>query len=189
LLQPLQAECESRGVVELFKLRLNEDDEHDLNKWQVDNDNSINLYDDGSNALGPDFRNHRFCGIEVKSRILGQTPHHRKKCCGQGLTVAEEIEAVLGKLNSEFRRFGNDGGKAKHFIYTNCSTGLHIHVGKANGSFPQPSIRRILSLLVACEQQVDQIHSRDRINGFKFDNGNGLRKYPFPGQPVLDSNI
>ena len=127
--------------------------------------------------------------MEVRSRILGQTPHYHKKCCGQGLSVAEEIRAVLGKLKSEYRPFGNDGARAKHFIFTNSSTRLHVHVGKANGSFPQRSIRRILSLVVACEQQFDQIHSRDRINGFMFEDGNGLRKHPFPGQSVLDRAI
>ena len=189
LQQQLQTKCESCGVVESFKLRLNEDAKCDLDKWQVAYDNSIKLYDDELDALGQDFRNYSFSGIEVKSRILGQTPHHPKKCCGRGLSVAEEIEAVLGKLNSEYRRYSDDGSKVKHFIYTNSSTGLHIHVGKAYGSFPQPSIRRILSLLVACEQLIDCLHSRDRINGFIFDDGKGLRNDPFPKHPVLDSRI
>lgn len=178
--------CQEKQKKVSFNLPVKQSLGIDLTKWEVTFDGSV-FCDEGdvkAIATDPDYA---FWGMEIKSRILGQSAFHVKKCCGRDLTVAEEITAVLERLNTDFR-CPNDSKEVKRFIYVNSKCGFHIHVGRAGSSFPISSVRKIMSLLVACEQQLDSLHALDRITGFVFDREDGLLKRTFPDHPVLDSN-
>ena len=189
--EPLEVVCQSCRRNDQFILPLNEYDTNDRDKWEIELEG---LYpNEEIFALGVHRENYGCKGIEVKSRILGAEACHQKKCCGKGVTIEEEITAVLERLRSYFRRLDGKGPTAKHYIYVNSSCGFHVHVRvnepEKSDLWPLASLQKLLSLQVACERQLDSMHAVGRINGFIFDEEIGLRKQPFPRHPAIESKI
>jgi hypothetical protein len=102
--------------------------------------------------------------------------------------MSEEITAVLNRLNHVFRRFDAKRNQAKrHFLHINRKCGFHVHVGSHGRPFSLATTKRLLSLFVACEKQIDQLHSTDRITGFDLGKPpHALPRKPFPEAPIID---
>ena len=96
--------------------------------------------------------------------------------------------AVLNRLNHVFRRFDVDQAKPKkYFLHINKKCGFHVHIGSHGRPFSLAVVKRLLSLIVACEKQIDQLHSTDRITGFDLEKApHALPKKPFSEGPVID---
>lgn len=188
LQNPLRFTCESCNQEGYLVLPIKEID-RSLSHWEIDFDITVESREEEVKALGLFSEDYWFCGLELKTRILGQAACHTKKCCGQGVLVSEEITAVLDRLNNDFGRLDNTSGPAKQLIFCNPSCGFHVHMSKLIKSFPQSTIQKILSLMVACEQQFDNIHSVDRITGYMLQDEGGLRYPPFPARQVIDRHV
>lgn len=133
--------------------------ESDYEKWQVASDQTVKPSDESKHF--PE-EGYAFYSIEVKSRILHLESITKKPGCNHPLTYSEELKAVLNKLGE---RFGGLGGE--YYLYVNYTCGFHVHIGNEKKSFPLPTVKKVFSIFLACERQIDKLHARHRINGFE----------------------
>jgi hypothetical protein len=189
--RPVEVICQSCGGKDCFLLLMNNFYIYDKDKWEIDAKGTPP--GEETEALGDERRHYGFKGMESKGRILGDEACHQKKCCGRGVTVDEEIRAVLGRLKSSFCRLDDKGDMAKHFIYISSSSGLHIHLRinepEQSELWSLASLQKLLVLQVACEAQLDSMNAIGRINGFKFAEEKGLREHPFTSHPMADPHV
>ncbi|KAK3057040.1 hypothetical protein LTR09_002078 [Extremus antarcticus] len=175
LKEDMHAKCRTCGQTIAFKLPVVHDwyiqwqrRDPDYNFWSVVVEDKW----DGKEveALGSRKYNYIRVGVEIRSRILsrrrdllipsiaGSTHQHQ-------LTWDQEISGVLDLLRKRFCTFDQD--KQNEYLYANCSSSMHVHVGNYRQGFELDDIKKVLCLNIACERLIDQVHAPLRIDGFQ----------------------
>ena len=188
---PLKVICESCKWESVFTLPMNSEDTNDSNKWQVVHERTLYLDLDEIKLLPKVHDEYDIHPFELRSRIfeINKESNIVKTGCHHSVTWSEEITGVLNRLNRVFRQFTTDHTKPKmSFLHLNRKCGFHVHVGSNGRPFSSPMVKGLLSLVVACEKQIDQLHSTDRITGFDIEQPpHALPGKPFSEAPVIDS--
>jgi hypothetical protein len=141
--------------------------------WHVDRDRTDALPDEEKSALGKDMFGFKIEGLEIKSRKFVYEPSAQASslACeskGHRASYDEEIRAVLNRLNERLCHFRVEDilkGYQKSFLFVNSKAGFHVHPGCIENQVPVPTLRRLCSMFLAWERQIDSLHSGSRISG------------------------
>lgn len=100
----------------------------------------------------------RWDAVEVTTPILAASAASG----ANGPDWATTVSRVLQTLTRRMNRPGSH-----MWLYTNDSCGLHVHVGRgrclSQPSFDTATVRKLYSIVTACERLIDTLHSVDRI--------------------------
>ena len=181
---PLLVICDVCGKSHESQLRLSDEEYDDYERWQVAHDGTATPIIGQTELLGEYQDQYEFFSIELKSRILNCESKEKKAECGHSFKFAEEIRALLTKLNDRFGTFSSEDGWTEYFAFVNPKCAFHVHVGNGKNSFPLPTVQKIMSLFLACERQIDGLHARNRIMAFDID-----PPFNLPERPLETANF
>ncbi|SMR63598.1 unnamed protein product [Zymoseptoria tritici ST99CH_3D1] len=172
------AQCARCGEKYKYTLPLNEPTHYRLkvtpehSRWTVSYDQSLRLSPDeriimGASPIADDAvwsPTPAELAIEINSRVLSwnvdtSEPEHEKHT--HRISADDEVRLVYRLLNEDF--VNNDSAAYKMLTNPSCST--HVHIGNGKNGFRVPTVKNIVSTVLACERPLDTIHSADRIGG------------------------
>jgi len=116
------------------------------------------MTEDGS-LDNPDNSTYTWVRLEVRSPAFHVTPE-----------AFEQVKAVCEVLTNTYR------------VCCHQSAGLHVHVGQEKNGFPITILRNLMSTLFIFEDQIDEVHPKDRLNN-KWSRA--LRAYSELGKLIL----
>ena len=158
LSQPLEVNCTIPECKHDFQLPLGKE-ENEYSTWKVTADPSLR---DPSQEEDP---NIEYYPIEVTSRKLGLRALILPG--GHELSYQEEIIAVLDKLNNTFHISKHKKHQPGYHPLITHKCGFHVHVGAGDRVLPFATVRRVFATFIACERQIDGLHTSNRITGTK----------------------
>lgn len=167
LSQTRKAYCSGCGEEYNYKLPVKiEDGISDDCRWQIGVDLSLTPTPAKLVDLIQAWR-FQFFEIEVKSRILrfdeeaertSFDPHRH------WISFDREIKFVLHRLEVHFNGTPQIGGR--FCVTTTPECGFHVHIGNGKGRpIPFPTVSKVYATYLACERQIDRMHSTNRIAG------------------------
>lgn len=174
LCQPQNVKCADSNCNEQFEFTLSviSSDGDQYDKWQVGIDQSViaNYSELRSLYSKEKLKNLVFEPVEVKSRIL-RYDEAGERADGEHehwITFQDEITLVLSLLNKNFGFGHEDNAGSKYHVLATAQSGLHVHI--ANGkslSVPFRTAKKVYSIFVACERQLDGLVGTRDIMGIK----------------------
>ncbi|KJX98769.1 hypothetical protein TI39_contig392g00030 [Zymoseptoria brevis] len=172
------AQCARCGEKFKYTLPLNEPTHYRLkvtpehSRWTVSYDQSLRLSPDeriimGASPIADDagwLPIPAELAIEINSRVLSWNVDTSEPEPGKHthrISADDEVRLVYRLLDEDF--VNNDSAAYKMLTNPSCST--HVHLGNGKNGFRLPTVKNIVSTVLACERPLDTIHSADRIGG------------------------
>ncbi|KJY00295.1 hypothetical protein TI39_contig336g00027 [Zymoseptoria brevis] len=174
LSKPIDVRCATCGVSHDFVLDLNpymeqtDDEGPEYTKWTVDTDESLDLTVAESLKFHGTLRHVQVFPIEIKSRVLSLTRNFVSKghAPSSGHTHKVSFDAEVDAVYRSLDRHFNSADSAKNIgLVVNHTCSTHVHIGNGRHGFPTRTVKNVLSLCVAHERLIDNLHSTSRIHG------------------------
>ncbi|KXT08482.1 hypothetical protein AC579_4425 [Pseudocercospora musae] len=160
LTQPMQAKCSACGSLHTFFLPLNpifdpglhHSNSRRYEKWSVITD-------------------------ATPERALRTTLDDRDFNHTHEISCDEETTAIFTVLNAYFNMpHGQRSNSYRLIVNEQC--GLHVHVGNGRKSFPFRTIKNVVTMYTANEEQIDGLHAVSRVGGRTLISGKFLGVTP-----------
>lgn len=169
LSKPLSVKCAQPNCKEkhTFQLPLCQLAVNDYDKWQVALDDSVMMPYNELRALGGHASDYDFYPMEVKTRKF--SVREALKTIEGGhlpeINFQQEITTVLDTLNERFKLLRDKKCNPPGHIFVTRNCGFHVHVGNGDLPIPLSITKKIYSIFIACERQMDGLHGANRITG------------------------
>ena len=182
LSETMTARCNMCTGFRSFKLDLHyEDTDPSHQKWSIGPDVTLRDTEYEASIVEKEDDYYVFSGLELRSRkfefakpkkVEDPRADHRHQ-----ISHEEEIKAVFERLR-KVNSFGSETTRTTYYLHCNPSCGFHVHIGNGDQAFDFTMIRKLFSVFVACERQIDGLHSTHRIMG------TNLATTPFQLRPI-----
>lgn len=167
--------CKAHFDVELHpKIPIGQDQANNYTSWQVCRDSSILLKRGNLKVPGNHGDVFDFCPIEIKSGILRYNEFADKSHQWNNgkhdhwIPFDQEITLVLDRMNEKFGLTRKNIAESKWYAVPINSCGLHVHIGNGKGvPIPFSTAKKVYTMFVACERQMDRLQEKHRIIGVK----------------------